>query len=154
MMIWKRAALGLGCVALVGGGIALAASASDTITARQANFKTLGKAMKGSFDELKQPAPAIAVFKANADDMVGAAGKVAGGFAKGTGPEAGVKTQALPAIWEKPEEFRADADKLVKAAQAYQQAAASGNLDATKAALMAVGGACKGCHESFRAKEH
>ena len=149
----KSAVLAMGCVVLAGGTVALAASAGDVVSARQANFKAMGKAMKGSFDELKQPAPSIDVFKTNANTLAGAATKIAAGFPKGTGPESGVKTQALPALWEKPDEFRAATDKFAKAAQAYSQAAASGNLDATKAALMQVGGTCKGCHDSFRAKD-
>ena len=150
----KTATLVAASLALAGGGVALAASPADTISARQANFKTMGKAMKGSFDELKQPAPSVETLRTNAAALAGAAAKVAAGFPAGTGPEAGVKTQALPDIWQKPAEFRAAADKLVKATQAYQQAAASGNLDAIKAALMPVGGSCKGCHESFKSKEH
>ena len=152
MMLRQAAALALVCGMLGGTTVALAA-ASDVISARQANFKTMGKAMKASFDELKHPAPSIEVFRASASALSGAAPKVAAAFPKGSGPESGVKTQALPAIWEKPDEFRADADKLTKAVQAYQQAATGGNLDVTKAALMQVGGACKGCHESFRLKD-
>ncbi len=154
MTFSKAVALAMGCAALAAGTVALAASAGDVISARQANFKEMNKAMKASFGELKQAAPSSDVFKANANALASAAAKVASGFPNGTGPESGAKTQALPAIWEKPDEFRADADKLVKAAQTYQQAAASGNLDATKAALMQVGGACKGCHDSFRAKDN
>ena len=153
MKFGKRAVLAAGCAVLACASMAVAATASDTIAARQANFKVMGKAMKGSFDELKQPSPSIEVFKTHADALAGAAVKVAAGFPAGTGPDAGVKTKALPAIGAKPDEFRADADKLVKAAQAYQQAAASGNLDAAKAALMQVGGTCKGCHDTFRAKD-
>ena len=153
-MFGKTTAIALGCVALTAGTLAFAATAGDAISARQANFKVIGKAMKGSFDEIKQPAPSIAVLKTNADALAGAAAKVAAAFPAGTGPEAGVKTQALPAIWAKPDEFRADADKLVKAAQSYQQAASSGSVDAAKAALMQVGGTCKGCHETFRAKDN
>ena len=100
MKFGKRAVLAAGCAVLACASMAVAATASDTIAARQANFKVMGKAMKGSFDELKQPSPS-----------------------------------------------------MVKAAQAYQQAAASGNLDAAKAALMQVGGTCKGCHDTFRAKD-
>ena len=154
MKFRKIALFAAGCAVLAGGTLALAATPSDVISARQANFKVMGKGMKGSFDELKQPTPSIEVLKTNANAIAGAAVKVAAGFPAGTGPEAGVKTSALPAIWARPDEFRADADKLVKAAQAYSQAAATGNVDTAKAALMQVGGTCKGCHEDFRAKEH
>ena len=136
MTFSKTVALAMGCATLAVGTIALAAPAGEVISARQANFKEMGKAMKASFGELKQAAPSGDAFKANANALASSAVKVAAGFPRGTGPESGAKTQALPAIWEKPDEFRADADKLVKAA------------------LMQVGGACKGCHDSFRAKDN
>ncbi len=154
MKFRKIALIAAGCAVVAGGTLAIAATPSDVISARQANFKVMGKAMKGSFDEIKQPAASLEVLKTNANAIAGAAVKVAAGFPQGTGPEAGVKTTALPAIWEKPQEFHADADKLVKAAQAYQLAAASGNLDAAKGALMQVGGTCKGCHEDFRSRDN
>ncbi len=82
-----------------------------------------------------------------------AAGKVYGYFPAGTGPASGVKTSALPAIWEKNDEFKADAAKLVKAAAALHAAAASGNVDQVKAQFMAAGGTCKECHQNFRARD-
>ena len=145
------AALAFGVVAF--GGAAIAASASDTIAARQANFKQLGKGMKAVMGELKGDAPSVDAIKAGAALIDAAAPKVAGGFPKGTGPEAGVKTEALPAIWEKGPEFKADADKLVAAAQALKLAAAAGDLARIKPAAMALGGACKGCHETFRQRD-
>jgi cytochrome c556 len=131
----------------------MAASPSQTIADRQTNFKTLGKAFKGSLDELRKPAPDINVFRTNSDAMAKAAVKVGGHFPKGTGPEARVKTAALPAIWQKPAEFKAAAAKLVAATKNYNAAAKTGNLESTKAALMAVGPTCKGCHDPFKAKD-
>lgn len=57
-------------------------------------------------------------------------------------------SEALPDIWMKPEDFKAKADTLYKAAQALDTA----SLDGVKAGMGAVGGACKSCHETFRMK--
>ncbi len=145
--------LALGAALAVVGGAALAAEMATVIAARQANFKVMGKAMKASFGELKSPTPQIAVMRDSARAIAEAAPKVATFFPKGSGPQAGVKTEALPAIWEKPADFKAKADNLVKAAVAYKAAADAGNMDATKAALMQLGGTCKACHTDFKAKD-
>lgn len=137
----------------LGAGAVMAASPQQTIQARQANFKVIGKSFKGMLDEGRKPAPDINVYRVNADALAKAATKITGHFPKGTGPEAGVKTSALPAIWAKPGDFKAAAAKLVAASAKLNTAAKSGNLDATKAALMAVGPTCKGCHDQFKAKD-
>lgn len=130
--------------------VAVAAAPSATIQQRQENFKAMGKAMKGTMDEFKLPSPNPATIKANANALAAAAGKVKGHFPKGTGPEAGVKTDALPVIWEKQAEFKAADAKLVAAAKAFQAAANTGDLGKMQAAAGAVGGTCKGCHDTFR----
>jgi len=145
------AALALG--ALVLGGTAFAASAGDTIQARQANFKQMGKGMKAVMTELKADSPNVDAIRAGVAQINGAAPKVAGFFPKGTGPEAGVKTEALPVIWQKGDEFKADAGKLVDAAKALQAAAATGDLAKIKPAAGALGGTCKGCHDTFKSKD-
>ena len=152
-MIRTHGMTALALALLVCGGAAIAASPSDTITARQANFKAMGKGMKAVIDQLKAETPSVDAIKAGAAAIKMAAPKVAGYFPKGTGPEAGVKTGALPAIWEKGAEFKADADKLVAAANALDAAAATGDMAKIKPAFMAVGGTCKGCHETFRQKD-
>jgi cytochrome c556 len=58
------------------------------------------------------------------------------------------ETRALPAIWEKPTEFKAAVDKFgadVKAAQANTK-----DLDSFKTSFAAVGRNCGTCHEAFR----
>ena len=130
--------------------VATAAAPNPAFKARHDNFEAMGRAMKGTFDEFKKPAPDLAAIRANAAVLAKAAPKVKGYFPKGTGPEAGVKTEALPAIWEKPADFAAAADRLVGATKALQAAAATGDLGQIKAAAGGVGGACKNCHDTFR----
>lgn len=143
------AALLLPAVALAGAATA-ASGPSPVYKLRHDNFEAMGRAMKGTFDEFKKPAPSIPTIQANANALAAAAIKVKGHFPKGTGPQAGVKTEALPAIWERPADFAAAADRLVGATKAFQLAAATGDLTKIQPAAGAVGGSCKNCHDSFR----
>ena len=59
-------------------------------------------------------------------------------------------TGAKPEIWSNAAGFKAAADKLQTAMTNLSNAAKGGNLDAIKAAVGPVGGACKGCHDDFR----
>lgn len=153
-MHWKTlllAAMALGCGSI--GAIAVAATPAKTIAARQANFKVLGKSFKTILDQMKMPSADMAAVKSSADALAGAAGKVHGFFPKGSGPEAGVKTAALAAIWEKPADFKAANAKLISASKAMQKAAKSGDMAQVKAAFPGLGGSCKGCHDQFKAKD-
>lgn len=143
------AALGLASVSVA----AIAAKPADTIAARTANFKLIGKSFKAIMDQMKAPAPDMALVQSSADALVKASAKVHGGFPKGSGPESGVKTHALPAIWAKPADFKAAADKLVAGSKAMQKAAKTGDINNVKAAFPGVGGSCKGCHDQFKGKD-
>ena len=68
------------------------------------------------------------------------------------GTETGHETEALPAIWEKPEEFRADAEKLHTEAQALL-ASLPADQASVGAAMRTLGATCSDCHETFRAKK-
>lgn len=139
-------------LAATGASLAVAASPADTIAARQANFKKMGGAMKVIKDELAGGAD-----KAK---MVGAAKTIAAVaraqgplFPKGTGPGAGVKTDALPAIWTDRATFDGHAKKLIAEADKLVAVAGSGNAAAVAAQFKAVGGTCGGCHKAFRADD-
>ncbi|MDO5620493.1 MAG: cytochrome c [Paracoccus sp. (in: a-proteobacteria)] len=60
-------------------------------------------------------------------------------------------TGALPAIWEKPEDFQAKFDGYVKGAEAVAAVAGDGK-DALVGAFGQLGGSCKACHDDYRAK--
>ena len=61
----------------------------------------------------------------------------------------GGKTEAAPAIWERPEEFDAALVKYQEDTQAALDAAPQ-DADAFKQAFGMVTQNCKGCHEDFR----
>lgn len=65
----------------------------------------------------------------------------------------GEKSAALPAIWEKPAEFKKAAEHLESEAAKLAQLSKSGDEAAVKAQIGAVGKSCGGCHEHFREKQ-
>jgi cytochrome c556 len=133
--------------------VALAATPQEVIQARQANFKAIGKANKAVQDELRKPAPNIALIRANARQLVNLSAQLPRWFPRGTGPETGVKTGALPAVWTKRAEFGTAAVNFNKAARSLEAAASQADVAAVIASGRALGPTCKGCHESFRAKD-
>lgn len=132
---------------------AIAATPQQTIKARQANFKAIGKATKAVFDETRKPSPDMAVIRPNAAQLVRLSSQLPRWFPRGSGPEAGVKTGARAEIWTKPAEFQTAAVNFNKAAIALNAAAATGDTTAVATAARALGGTCKGCHDGFRAKD-
>jgi cytochrome c556 len=64
----------------------------------------------------------------------------------------GVETEALDAIWENMDDFRAKAADLEAAAGELEAAVSEGRAAAI-AAFRATGGKCKACHDEYR-EEH
>ena len=65
----------------------------------------------------------------------------------------GEKSAALPAIWEKPDEFKKAAERFESEAAKLAQVSKSGDEAAVKAQIGATGKACGACHETFREKK-
>jgi cytochrome c556 len=59
-------------------------------------------------------------------------------------------TRAKPEIWKERAKFQEYADKMDAEMAKLTVAAKSGNLDSVKAAVGAVGGSCKTCHDAYR----
>lgn len=133
-----------------GEGEKAAAAAPPVIDERQDNFEAIGDAFKAVRGELEKDAPDFALIAARASDINARATRIAGYFPAGTSVEDGHDTEALPAIWARPAEFEAAAQKLVDESAALAAAAPSGDKAAVGAQAMAMGGACKGCHDQFR----
>jgi cytochrome c556 len=72
------------------------------------------------------------------------------GFAEST---KGVKSAALPAIWNEPAKFKAAQDNFHNAVNALVAASKGSDEAAMKSAIGGVGKACGGCHENFRQKQ-
>lgn len=60
------------------------------------------------------------------------------------------ESEALPAIWENPEDFASAIERTVDATAAFEEAAAGGDPEAIGAAFRDVGMSCRGCHDNFR----
>lgn len=136
----------------LGGGAALAAvNAKSVIETREANFKSMGKAMKGMNDGLKADSPDMADIAANAAIIRGFAPKISTWFPKGTGPESGVKTEARAEIWTDAAGFGAAARRLEPEVAKLEALARAGDVAGARAQVRLVGGACKGCHDKFKA---
>ncbi len=71
-------------------------------------------------------------------------------FSEGT--DKGGNTKALPEVWKEPAKFKEASEKLMAEVVKLNAAAKVGTPDSLKSAFGNVGAACKGCHDSFRAK--
>ena len=69
----------------------------------------------------------------------------------GEGTDAG-ETKAKPEIWKQNAKFKEAAEKFQAEAVKLAAAAKNGKEDAFKSAFSATAGACKSCHDDFRAK--
>ncbi len=133
---------------------ALAAPAfaqADPIAARQALMKGNGKDTKAGAGMLKGEVP----FDAAAGQAIFArmndvAGKFGNYFPKGS--ETGGDTEASPAIWAKPADFKAALVKFQADTAAAMAAKPATQADFGKQ-FGAVTANCKSCHEAFRIKK-
>lgn len=139
--------------------VALLAQASEPANikefqkARHDHYHELGDAFKVVRDQTRTDKPDLAKIKTAAKVVNDAAAEQAKWFPAGSGPEAG-KTQALPEIWSKPDQFKSAMQLFSDAAPKLHTAANAGDVAAIKTAFGDVGKSCKNCHDNFRAKEH
>src|SRR6201996_3233880 len=156
-------ASGVGRVALAaallsGLGFTLVEAASPEaaqIKPRQDKLRDMGGALKAITDELKKPkVDWDNVIIPNTQTIKDRSAYLLNWFPKGSGPESGVKTYALPAIWQKSDDFT----KLAKAMQAetakLKQVAAAKNAGALKDEAFTLGKACKACHDNYRSPDY
>lgn len=129
---------------------AASSAVADQIAARQAGFKKLGKAFKAMSDQLRSGDPDMSILQSAAASVPEITSGIETWFPAGTGPESGIKTDALPAIWEKPEDFAQKAGNFKAAAMALAAAGQTGDVAAITAAFRTTGGTCKACHDSYR----
>jgi cytochrome c556 len=138
---------------VAGGALAAGLSGADAAKDRMEHMKAMGAASKAIFDQLKSGAPDLAVVKVQAAKIDASAKILPTWFPAGSGQEAYAKSAALPAIWTDPAGFAAKARGLAGAADKLDAVAQAGDTAALGAAAHDLGGACKACHDSFKAKE-
>ena len=131
------------------------AKASAVMHERHEGMETIGKNFKTLHRELDAASPNLATVRASAGTIAALSKKASGWFPAGTGPDVG-KTGAKPDIWlpQNQSDFAAKLAAFQKAAQVFNAAAASGDVNAIKARYADLGGACKACHDKYRAEMH
>jgi cytochrome c556 len=122
---------------------------ADVNEKRQALMKNNGEAAKAIKAAVE--AKDYATIETKARDIMGNADKIVALFPKGSTTG---KTKALPAIWEKSDEFAKDAKALKSAASELATAAKAGDDAAVTTKVKALGEACGACHKAFRAEKY
>ena len=120
--------------------------------ARHEHYEELGDAFKAVRDNSRGGSPDWAALEKAANVVVEASIDQQRWFPQGSGPEAG-KTRALPEIWEKPDDFTAAQKVLTDRAPKLLAAVKAKDIAGVQASFKEVGGACKNCHDTFRAPE-
>jgi cytochrome c556 len=153
-MIFQRTHLIAAAVLAIGVGIAGVAIAQQAgkqaIDDRKAAMKSLGAHMAAITKVTKGEDADKAQVVGRAQDIANKARAMAAWFPQGTGPEAGVETRALPAIWTEFDKFRAAATAAASQADKLSDVAKGGDLKAMTDQFAEVGKACGGCHTPFR----
>ena len=70
--------------------------------------------------------------------------------AEGLFPEGSEGGEALPVIWENPEDFAEKLAQFKEATKAFRAATASGNMSEIGPATRTLGASCKSCHDDYR----
>lgn len=133
--------------------LAAGLSGAEAVKDRIEHMKGLGGAAKALGDQLRSGSPDPAVVRTQTAKIVTASQAIPGWFPHGSGPEAGVKTRALPVIWNDSAGFAAAQKAFAAQAAKLNAAASGGDMAATGSETKALFGACKGCHDKYRGPE-
>lgn len=139
-------AIGVSCVA---GAFAQEMKPEEILKARQGLMEAVRMQLGPIVAVTKGTAPLSPATAEAAETIVGLAHALKSAYGQGT--------ENLPGSHAKPEafsdpKFLAGYDKLAAAATKLAADAKANNIDAVKADLGDVGGACKGCHDNYRVK--
>jgi cytochrome c556 len=142
------ATLGLGLAPLA---VAQEQGAKGVVAVRQATMEANAKHMNAVKAILTEDPQLVKHVAFHAEAIAEAAEYVPEMFPPGsTQPP----TDALPAIWDKPDQFRQAAERAHGLADKLAETSRGGDAQATLAAFAALGKeGCGGCHETFRKKE-
>jgi len=146
------AALTVAAVTCAGVTLAKTQPPAEIVKERQQELKKLGAALKLIRDELRGGAPEPTKIRAAASDITRAASAIDSWFPTGTGPDAGVKTDAKAEIWTDAAGFAAARETFVREANRWAQLGSNGDVTSWSEAATSLGQSCKGCHDKFRVK--
>jgi cytochrome c556 len=139
--------------ALLGTAIALPAAAQfakpeDAIKYRKAAMSVMGAHVGRIFAMANGKVPFDAKAVTDNAEIAAAMSKWQfSGFVPGSDKG---DTKAEPKIWAEMDKFRERADKSQDDLVKLNAASKTGNIDAIKAAVGAVGQSCKACHDNYR----
>lgn len=123
---------------------------AQQIEIRHETLEDVGDALKGASDQLKSDSPDVTVIKASAAAIMKKVTGMKDWFPEGTGPDSGVKTDALAVIWDNKEDFLKKVSNMQDAAAKFNTAAQRGDLAVIGGAIKELGGTCKSCHDKYR----
>jgi len=124
------------------------------IKSRQDKLRDMGSALKQIDDELKKRSPDWeTVIPFNVQILHERSPFLLKWFPKGTGPEARAKTYALPAIWQKGDDFAKHAKGMIAESAKLKQVSAKKDAAELRAQVIALGKTCKGCHDDYRSPD-
>jgi cytochrome c556 len=138
---------------LAGAAMAAGLTGTEAAKARMEHMKALGAANKAVIEQLKSSAPDLAAIKVQAAKINDGAKVLTTWFPPGSGQSADPKSAALPAVWTDWGGFQTKAKALSDAAAKFDAVAQAGDKAAVGPAFHEVGAACKGCHETYKAKD-
>jgi len=145
------ALVSFGLFVTVGAGGALAQSADDALTYRKSVFQ----AIKWHFGPLVEMAKGNLPYSPeqaqhHADALAALAKMIEEGFPAGS-DQTTERTRALPKIWQDWDGFT-DLVNRLETTTAEMASSAGGGRGAIAQQVRPIGGTCKECHDSFRAK--
>lgn len=130
----------------------IATASEDDITYRKSVMKAVGGHFKAIALITKGQAGDMKNLAMHADALAGLAMAAPTAFPEGSGPMDG-KTAALPAIWEKPDDFKKVLMAFAGETAKLAELAKGGDTAAIGAQIGAVGkNACKACHDDYKEK--
>ena len=130
--------------------IAADKDAKGIVAVRQNVMDAQGSHMNAIKAILTEDPQSIKLVAAQASSIADTTATIPDMFPKGSDQP---PTNALPAVWDKQDEFKAAAQKVHDLAQKLADTAKGGDPKATLAAFGALGKeGCGGCHETFRKK--
>lgn len=156
MHLARKLNLVLAAALLASAGAALAQLKPDLraiANARHEGMEAIGKSMQAVGKEMRGGSPDAAVMRREAANIHRLALASRGWYPKGSGPELGIKTEATSNIWTDWSSFTARQREFITASAKFDQAARATDMAATGAAVKALGATCKGCHDSYKAKD-
>jgi cytochrome c556 len=140
----------IGAVAQAQPPPAAPAAAPAPLAPVQASMRQMGGAQRALGQELGKEAPDATVIKAAAARLDTLAGQLPSWF---TAPVSGLPSAAKPEVWSDAKGFAAAEAALKVQTAKLAQLSDGGDVAALKAQAGALGGACKACHDAYRAPE-